>query len=468
MLLGAAPSADAYEIGGQRWPGRTITYFDAGPVPGPLEEAVEIWNESGVRVRFKAVPRSSARVVVIGLGTSNCVGVTGYAQLGYEPGSVAQVELSSCRNRRTMVITAVHELGHILGLDHSGERCAVMTASGLSGCRTKDYMVQCRTLQADDLRGALKLYGGRAEPLGPALCPTHARPKPVKLTIAGTGADSGSTVEARVEVRRPKALIEGANFPPPVKVTVFRRPGTCKGGPARGVKVAAEPLFEPGRTTLPAGSRLKLDPGRYCYTASVRDALGRSSDRLASAEAEISFAPPVARFRVPARVEVGESFSPDDRSATGEKGPLDYAWDFGDPTTTADVSAARAPDFAYATPGTYTVTLTVRDRIGAVSSAVRTIEVPPPPPNQPPVAGFSSYADSFEPLRVFFSDESYDTDGQVVAWNWSFGDGTTSTETYPEHLYARAGTYTVTLTVTDDRGATAVASSEVVVEAPPP
>lgn len=54
-----------------------------------------------------------------------------------------------------------------------------------------------------------------------------------------------------------------------------------------------------------------------------------------------------------------------------------------------------------------------------------------------------------------FIDQSTDSDGHVVAWSWNFGDGGTSNQQNPSHHYAAAGTYTVTLTVTDDAGLTA-------------
>jgi hypothetical protein len=44
-------------------------------------------------------------------------------------------------------------------------------------------------------------------------------------------------------------------------------------------------------------------------------------------------------------------------------------------------------------------------------------------------------------------------DGEVVSWRWSFGDGTSSDERNPVHTYAAAGTYNVTLEITDDQGA---------------
>ena len=49
-------------------------------------------------------------------------------------------------------------------------------------------------------------------------------------------------------------------------------------------------------------------------------------------------------------------------------------------------------------------------------------------------------------------DASHDLDGRIVAWAWSFGDGTGSTERSPSHVFAKTGTYTVQLTVRDDEG----------------
>jgi PKD repeat protein len=49
-----------------------------------------------------------------------------------------------------------------------------------------------------------------------------------------------------------------------------------------------------------------------------------------------------------------------------------------------------------------------------------------------------------------------------VSWRWDFGDGGNSTDQNPAHIYA-GGTYTVTLTVIDDRGQTATPSQRVTV-----
>src|SRR6266702_1791405 len=83
-----------------------------------------------------------------------------------------------------------------------------------------------------------------------------------------------------------------------------------------------------------------------------------------------------------------------------------------------------------------------------------------PPPNQPPLATFTSTCSG---LTCGFTSTSSDPDGSIVAYGWTFGDGGTSTATNPSHTYGSGGTYTVTLTVTDNQGATGSASTSVTV-----
>jgi len=80
--------------------------------------------------------------------------------------------------------------------------------------------------------------------------------------------------------------------------------------------------------------------------------------------------------------------------------------------------------------------------------------------NQPPNANFNFTVSG---KTASFTDASTDSDGQVVAHAWNFGDGSTSTQTNPVKTYANDGNFSVQLTVTDNQGATANISKQVTV-----
>ena len=89
--------------------------------------------------------------------------------------------------------------------------------------------------------------------------------------------------------------------------------------------------------------------------------------------------------------------------------------------------------------------------------------MPTEPDNLGPSAGFSS---SCTDLGCNFTDTSSDSDGSIVAWAWDFGDGHVSSAQNPAHSYAAAGSYTVTLTVTDNDDASDPFSDSVTVSDP--
>jgi PKD repeat protein len=84
--------------------------------------------------------------------------------------------------------------------------------------------------------------------------------------------------------------------------------------------------------------------------------------------------------------------------------------------------------------------------------------------NTPPSASFTFTTSG---LTASFTDTSTDSGGSVTAWSWSFGDGTTSATRHPTKTWASAGTWTVSLTVTDNLGATHSASRSVTVTSGP-
>ncbi len=135
-----------------------------------------------------------------------------------------------------------------------------------------------------------------------------------------------------------------------------------------------------------------------------------------------------------------------------------YSWTFGDGAT----STAQNPSRTYGAGGTYTVTLRVTDNQGAQSPTTsKTVTVTAP--NQPPTANFTS---SCSGLTCNFTSTSSDPDGSIASYSWTFGDGATSTAQNPSRTYAAGGSYSVRLTVTDNRGATNFITKTVTVTAP--
>jgi PKD repeat protein len=142
-----------------------------------------------------------------------------------------------------------------------------------------------------------------------------------------------------------------------------------------------------------------------------------------------------------------------------------YAWDFGDGGTSTDPSGT----YTYTAAGSFTVTLVVTDDRGATDTATTTVEVAEgTPTNQPPTAVASVLPTSgTAPLEVVANGSgSTDPDGTIVSYAWDFGDGATSDLFVASHTYTSQGSYLVTLTVTDDDGATASDSVTVVVDPP--
>lgn len=118
-----------------------------------------------------------------------------------------------------------------------------------------------------------------------------------------------------------------------------------------------------------------------------------------------------------------------------------YAWNFGD----GNNSALANPTHAYAAAGTYQVTLIATSNIGCQDSISHNVTV-----YDSPVAGFTAN-DVCDGETVIFTNNSSIGTG-TLSYAWAFGDGGTSTDLNPTHLYLAAGAYTVTLTATSNNG----------------
>lgn len=189
---------------------------------------------------------------------------------------------------------------------------------------------------------------------------------------------------------------------------------------------------------LSAGNNLSItagnlqDGGTYFFAVKAYDAAGNQS----SYSNEVSTTLPAALtadFSVSAgTTDAGNAvtFTPVSTVAVSS-----WRWDFGDGSSalTGTNSVVPKATKSFNTAGNYIVTLTVGTIVQSKAIAVR------------PVAGFNASSVTGQaPVTVSFADASL---GSPTAWNWSFGDGGTSTTQNPSHTFAAAGTYTVSLAV---------------------
>lgn len=106
---------------------------------------------------------------------------------------------------------------------------------------------------------------------------------------------------------------------------------------------------------------------------------------------------------------------------------------------------------------------------GRINAAAAVLKAQASLNNQAPVADFTvSNLTGYAPLSVSFnSGNSTDPEGSALTYSWSFGNGSASNNANPSTVYNNVGTYTVTLTVSDEFGATASKSAIIKVEATP-
>src|SRR5438128_7221728 len=161
--------------------------------------------------------------------------------------------------------------------------------------------------------------------------------------------------------------------------------------------------------------------------------------------------PPTANAGSAISVGQGTIVSFDGRVSSDNLGMAGYTWDFGDGSSASGVSGSHT----YPSAGSYVATLTVWDYSGNSASATRTVTVRD---TQSPVprGGGDRMVDEGQPL---FFDASASTDNvEVTGYAWNFGDNSTATSPTATHVYARPGTYSASLTVTDAAGNSAAST----------
>ena len=277
------PGAGAYRVEGRAWPDGHIPYYNAAPDQAwAVARAVNAWNTSGARVRFVAVPRASARLVIRSTGSISCDRAS--ATLGYVRSPTIWIWKRDAASRTCDPYWAAsalaHEFGHVLGLGHEDRGCAAMNSRGdrrgSAACApTESWQWRCRLLEHDDVTGAVAVYGGSPRRIGgdPA-CDVYA---PIAAPIYVGGALDAAGGVVRVTLRRPRSPLLPlflASSAGEEGWTSAWSAGACvstfdPAAPRYRWKVAA------GQTTV-VTERVPA-PGKHCLSIWALDGLGRPS-----------------------------------------------------------------------------------------------------------------------------------------------------------------------------------------------
>ncbi len=208
--------------------------------------------------------------------------------------------------------------------------------------------------------------------------------------------------------------------------------------------------------------------GEYTVTLTVTDNDGSTATTSKSVSVQNRppspvLAPEPSEGESPLQVAFDISNS-EDRDGVIEEYQLEFG-DGSEPASGTDL--LDLVEHTYEEADEYTATLTVVDDDGLENSTSETITVEEPlPENEEPTASINASPTSgTEPLEVDFSaSESSDPDGEIVSYEWSFGDGNGATGEEVSHTFESSGDFQVTLSVTDDRDGTDRISTTIEVE----
>jgi len=213
-------------------------------------------------------------------------------------------------------------------------------------------------------------------------------------------------------------------------------------------------LFGDGSTSSTQNpSHVYNTAGTYTVTLTVANS-GGSNTMTRTDYITVEYTEPVASFT--ANATAGTPPFVVQFTDTSSNAPTAWYWNFGDGSTSTEQNKIHV----YQTAGTYSVSLTASNSLGSNKTSIANyINVTGGTPI--PDAAFSAdLRVGSVPFTVQFTDSSTNS---PESWEWSFGDGETSTLQNPVHIYQSAGTYTVKLTATNAGGSNTVTRNEFIV-----
>ena len=273
----------------------------------------------------------------------------------------------------------------------------------------------------------------------------------VSLTVTDDDGATGSTQQ--------EVSVEALNDPPVAAINVSCEELVCSfnglgSSDSDGEITAYAWSFGDGATGSDAeATHTYSSAGVYSVTLTVTDDDGDTGEATQDVTVALDNMAPEAAMDVTCTGLVCEF---DGTESSDPDGTItSYTWDFGDGETSTDATA----NHTFEGTGSYSVSLTVTDDGGLSDTVTEVVDVVEG--NQPPVAAMEVSCTML--ACAFDGTSSTDTDGSIVDYAWAFGDGSTSSGATASHEFATSGEYQVSLTVTDDDGATGEASTQVVV-----
>jgi len=272
----------------------------------------------------------------------------------------------------------------------------------------------------------------------------------VTLTVTDDAGDTGTDTTTATIGLGNQAPIANANNPYSGTVNEpLQFDGSGSSDPDGSI-VSYEWNFGDGNTgSGPTPTHTYTAAGTYNVTLTVTDDMGANDSDMATAAIGLGNQAPNADANGPYSGTANEPVTFDGSGSSDPDGTIaTYEWNFGD----GNIGSGQNPTHTYNTDGSFTVTLTVTDDAGDTGTDTSTATIGPG--NQPPVADANNpYNGTANDPVQFDGSSSWDPDGTIVAYDWNFGDGNTGTGEMPTHTYTADGIYNVTLTVTDDMGA---------------
>ena len=421
------------------------------------------WNGYGAAVRAATGANFAARLAAVesldsdGEGHTNRQEIDASAQPGWcvagKPG---------CNNQGFVVPTGVTLL------DPAATNQAPTANPGGPYSATVGVAVTLDGSGSSDPDGSIASYswnfgnGSTGSGVSPGVTYSTAGTFTITLTVTDNGGATSTPATTSVTVnvgQQPPVAVAGGPYSGTVGVPVSFD-GTASQDPDGSIVSYSWNFGDGGSGSGASPAHAYTVAGSYTVTLTVtdNDNLTDSATATVTVSDGSGMQPPVADAGGPYAGTTGFAIPFDGSASTDPDGSIvSYDWNFGDGGT----ASGAQPMHSYSAAGNYTVTLTVTDDTGRSDSASTTAMVTDPV-NQAPTAnpGGPYSGEPGSPVTLDGSASS-DPDGNILSWDWDFGDGNVGSGATPSHAYATAGDYTVKLVVTDDSGAKSAAASTV-------